>query len=358
MKQWEDLKASINRHFKGFDFVALQAAYAAAFAHTDLEEAPVWLMVTGCSSSGKTTIIVDCCLATLAHNRVLSQLNRNSFISGLRKDLGGASVLHELSPLPEGDGTHGILIFKDFTSILSLRPEEQRELLAQMREVYDGHFAPAKGTYVKPWEGKVTAIAVATGEVEAALDFQGAMGPRWVSIRMPRGDGEEAARSALAQGPLRTVVREVRKVATEFANCDRHWSSQVEVPDWLPAVCELTAISRRQVKRNYRGKIYGLGEAEQTPRMAIVSRRLAQGYKKAFGGDGWWLVRRILRDSIPLERRLVLDADGGFLCDVPGPAVLLHNTIEDLDALGLASERDGVIMVSDQVRGLIERGTG
>ena len=64
----------------------------------------------------------------------LSELTENTLLSGLdEKGKPEPSLLMKLKD--------EVLIFKDFTTILSMPRDRLRAILAQLREIYDGHIS-------------------------------------------------------------------------------------------------------------------------------------------------------------------------------------------------------------------------
>jgi hypothetical protein len=96
---------------------------------------PLWLLIAGAPSNSKTEVLrsldghPDCYF--------LSSLSSKTLVSGKETKGGG-----EPSSLPRL--TNKLLILKDFTSILSLRHGDQKEVLGQLREIADGQ-------YDRPW---------------------------------------------------------------------------------------------------------------------------------------------------------------------------------------------------------------
>lgn len=94
---------------------------------------PVWLMLVGPSSGGKTEILNA--LAMLRHVCLAAVLTEASLLSGTSKretaKEAKGGLLREIGPF-------GVLLLKDFTSILSMNRDPRAALLAALREIYDG----------------------------------------------------------------------------------------------------------------------------------------------------------------------------------------------------------------------------
>jgi hypothetical protein len=120
-------------------------------------------------------------------------------------------------------GDFGILVMKDFGSILSMRPDAKAEVLAALREVYDGAWTRHLGTEggrTLHWEGKVGLIFGSTGVIDAHHSVISGMGDRFLLNRM-KPDPAQFKRAlahmggypANAQAALRSCGGPVRPAA-------------------------------------------------------------------------------------------------------------------------------------------------
>lgn len=81
---------------------------------------PIWLLIIGGSSSGKSELINT--LNKVPFNTPISSMTENTFLSSMRSfDGKEMSLLHRI-------GTSGMITMKDYTSILSMR-SEKRDLI-------------------------------------------------------------------------------------------------------------------------------------------------------------------------------------------------------------------------------------
>src|SRR5207249_2972241 len=94
----------------------------------------------------------------------------------------------------------GILMCKDFGSVLSMPKETRGSVLAALREVYDGEwtrYVGADGGRLLHWKGKVGLVAGVTPTIDRQTAVMGAMGERLVLFRLPVVDAQEQGRKAL-----------------------------------------------------------------------------------------------------------------------------------------------------------------
>ena len=93
---------------------------------------PLWMLITGASSTAKTELLQA--LDKLPISFFISDLTMNTLVSGKK----GASLLPRLDKK--------IIVMKDFTTILSKRPDDLKIIMGHLREVYDGKFVKSYGT--------------------------------------------------------------------------------------------------------------------------------------------------------------------------------------------------------------------
>jgi hypothetical protein len=116
---------------------------------------PTWLGLIAPPSSAKTELINA--LIGLPFVVSASTLTPAGLLSGTpqRQQARGAKggLLKQVS-------NPGILCLKDFTSILTMRPDAKAEILGVLREIYDGHYVRRLGTdggRELEWKGKLGA---------------------------------------------------------------------------------------------------------------------------------------------------------------------------------------------------------
>src|SRR3989442_953664 len=66
-------------------------------------------------------------------------------------------------------GRAGIILIKDFTSMLSMNRDAQREIFAALRELFDGRWTRRLGVdggQELSWEGKVAIVAACTTSID------------------------------------------------------------------------------------------------------------------------------------------------------------------------------------------------
>ena len=172
----------------------------ASIIGTQVGDIPIWLMFVAPSGGGKSELISSLYDVKFPSQKkmvyIISELTSNTFISGLQRTGQETSFLHSMPNIGS------ILLFKDFTSMLSLGSEEKAKIFAQLREIYDGYYSKRTGNgggdEKSQWEGKIGAIAASTEVVyQNAGSLSSAMGDRFIMYQMKQPDRIEAARRAM-----------------------------------------------------------------------------------------------------------------------------------------------------------------
>lgn len=338
------LKAHLNQWFYNPDIEALEIALSIATSHYDLTAAPVWAFIVGPSGSGKTRIIIES-VAGLPDAHKMGDLTPQTFISGFAKRGHGQGFLKRL-------GSSGILLFKDFTTLMSKRAEARAEIAAQMRELYDGVFNKETGAGTsETWQGKVSVLAACTPAIERQWGVLRDLGERFVTVRWRREDGIISGRRALEQrfkdGSIDKTTRELAYNLVDPATLDK---TPIEIPESLSEpllhLAEMVAIARANVYReNGHGEITDIAEPESPARfakcLAVVLNGYARMLRRTPGLEDYRLVNRVAWDSIPAQRADILSSipiDGAAtfaeLTERTGiPETTLERQLENLAAL-------------------------
>jgi hypothetical protein len=344
---WKQLCAYLNEWYYKPDTEALAIALAAATAHYGITGDPVWLFVVGPSSSGKTGIVINA-LSALPSTHDMGDLTSKTFISHYDSKNKDSGFLHEM-------GESGILLFKDFTTILSKREDERNEITAQLREIYDGKFSRRTGVGGKSlWRGKVTVIAAATPAIERAWMVKRELGERFVMVKWPRSGHDEMAMTAHRQrGQERTIGARVRDLTKQFC-LDRQLAAATALPDklarQLAALSSMTAVLRASVTRNSSGarEVIDIPCPEEPGRLMKVLALLCSSHAALFehaepNEEDVAIARRVALDSIPDLRRKMIEsiplgakisrADLYRLTGIPPSSILW--AAQELEALGV-----------------------
>lgn len=156
---------------------------------------PVWIMIIGASSGGKTQIVKPISMSDTKFIHRVDDITENTFLSGMKSNDGSTSLLDKI-------GNHGIITISDFTVIMSKQAEARGAVLSQFRTLYDGEMTRHVGNNVKPlqWEGYMGIIAASTPSIYSEFEKVADMGERFIYYRMKDFDRSKATKLALTRG--------------------------------------------------------------------------------------------------------------------------------------------------------------
>ena len=192
------------------DYTPLYAVLGTVAANY-LEGDPVWLGVIGPPSSAKTEFLNA--TSMLPHVAQAATLTQAALLSGTPKKQQAAGAK---GGLLRQIGDFGIIILKDFGSILSMHTETRAEVLAALREIYDGawtRYLGSEGGKKLEWKGKLGLIFAGTGVIDAHYAVIGAMGDRFLLSRLAPTPGQTQFRRAL--GHTGSTTKQMRKELAE-----------------------------------------------------------------------------------------------------------------------------------------------
>lgn len=142
---------------------------------------PIWLILIGAPSSGKTETVLA--LTSVSGVKLVSTVTEGGLLSGTaRRDKAKDATGGLLEGLDSG-----LLLLKDFTSVLSLNNDTRLSLLAALREIYDGKWVRhvgVDGGRELAWEGKLGVVAASTGIIDRHHAVTSQMGERFLFCRL------------------------------------------------------------------------------------------------------------------------------------------------------------------------------
>jgi hypothetical protein len=205
---------------------------------------------------------------------------------------------------------NGILVIKDVTSILSADRNTRAQVLAAIREIYDGRYRREVGTdggQTLLWEGRITIVGACTTAWDSAHSVISIMGDRFVIIRIDSSDSESRRSSGLRA--IRNTGDELqmrKELAEVVGGLIAHASLKEtrltdEETDKLVNAADITTLARTAVEFDHQGDISMAHAPEMPTRFAkqltqIIRGGVAIGLPRE---QGMQLAIRCARDSIP-----------------------------------------------------------
>ena len=273
---------------------------------------PVWLLLVCAPSTGKTEILSAA--AGLSWVISAAKVTEASLLSGTSRREKAATAT---GGLLRQVGDFGVLLCKDFTSVLAQNKDARAEAMAALREVYDGDWHRPVGTdggKVLTWRGKCGLI----GGVTPALDQYGqvtsALGDRFVLLLLPDANVDAFGLAALHHGDHEREMR--KELAAALAGLVEHADIQhvnASRPEQdqrrLIALAAYTARARTPVVRDgYRHDVLYLPQVEGPGRLVKAYARLLGGFEAIGCADdtAWASLTRVAIDCAPALRTKVI----------------------------------------------------
>jgi len=200
-----ELKDVVRKYLLLDDYTVVDiivAVIVANFFKTD----PLWMLILGASSTAKTELLTA--LEGLPMTFFISDLTTNTLVSGKK----GASLLPRLNKK--------IIVMKDFTTVLSKRPDDLKIIMGQLREVYDGKFVKSYGTGdTVNWAGHVGFIGACTPVYDRKHGVISQMGERFLLYRnIIKNDFKPGIQALAGFGGELKMRSELKKAFTKFLN--------------------------------------------------------------------------------------------------------------------------------------------
>lgn len=207
MTPLDTMHATFTRWFgEDYDLDAIDVVVAAAAA-IRLDGDPLWVLLVGGPGNAKTETVAA--LAGTGAYVVSTIASEGALLSGTsrgeRADDATGGLLRQI-------GDVGVIVLKDFTSILSLPQSTRPGVLAALRETYDGHWVRsigADGGRNLEWTGRLCIIGAVTTAWDQTHATVSSMGDRFVLLRLDSIENRLAAgRQAIRNTGSETLMRQ------------------------------------------------------------------------------------------------------------------------------------------------------
>jgi len=346
---WKTFKTEFEKRLNLRDPNYLEIIFATALAHR-IHGDPPWLFWVAQSGGGKTEVLRT--FRDVPDTKYVESLTPKTLVSHFGSGIkGGGNRDYSLLPKLKDK----CLIIKDFTNILSMKFETRELIFSQLRSVFDGEYDTATGLGEKSYQAKFGIIAGVTPAIEKRRSFRGALGERFLMLKMfaDNQDARErkvrdAIRNAIAKPKLRI---ELKKLTTEMMasvplqHKDMEFKFNVsrDQHEWFARMSELLARMRGSVTRNgYKHEIIEEPDIELGTRIADQIMHLYVALRLLVDpDDALRATARVVKDSVPSVRAGIAEhayANGHFrvgdYSSVISPDALLRHA-GDLVALGV-----------------------
>lgn len=293
-----------------YDLDAFDVVLAAAAAER-LDGDPLWLLVISGSGNAKTETVQA--LAGAGAHVISTIQSAGALLSASPKK---ERTVESTGGLLRKIGDRGVLVIKDVTSILSMDRNGRAEVLAALREVYDGRWVRNVGTdggRTLEWCGRIAVVGAVTTAWDTAHAVVAAMGDRFVLLRLDSTQGRLAAgrRSIENTGheiEMRAALADAAAGVLATVDPAADYTLTSEEQDALLAAADLVTLARTAVERDYRGDVIDAHQPEMPTRFAKQLAQVMRGALAIGKGrpDALRLALRTARDSMPPLRLAIL----------------------------------------------------
>ena len=284
----------------------------AVAASEKLSGDPAWLLIISGPGNAKTETVQS--TSALGAHIISTIASEGALLSATsRKERSKAATGGLLRKI----GDRGILVVKDFTSILSTDRNTRTSVLAALREIHDGHWVRNVGTdggRTLTWSGRIVVIGACTTAWDQAHAVIAAMGDRFVLVRSDSSTGRiSAGTHAIRNTGVESTMR--KELADAVAGLISHIdpAQPCEVTDkeaeQILLAANIVTLARTGVEIDYRGDIIDAHMPEMPTRFARQLTQVLRG-ARAIGmsqQEAMALVIRCARDSMPPLRLAILE---------------------------------------------------
>lgn len=276
---------------------------------------PVWMFLVAASSSGKTELLRLPLLLPVAHKA--SNLRRSNLLSGsvTKNSDEDTGLLFRM-------GDFGVIVVEDLTTLIQTSRDALGEVLALMREIFDGNVVRHFGNAAKDevaWDGKAGFVGGVTPTIDRCHRLLTTMGDRFLMSRMSLdhdlmvAQGQKAVHRFGVPDDIRQHLAEETRdfllpITTKLRNAVLPLLP-LALADKLVAMATLACRLRAVTQRGSNGDVMGGYISEAPARMACQFSSLLCGHL-AIGltlEEAFQAVSHVARSSVPALRQQVFE---------------------------------------------------
>lgn len=310
-----ELWEAVDSYLEDVDRLPILVVLAAA-ATTALDGDPLWLLLVGAPSGGKTEAVR--LVERIANDSIDELTSPAALLSWSKgKNPTRTGLLSRITT------DRALVTIRDLSSLLAASDRGARdEVYGKLRTVFDGYCHREVGQHPPLiWRGRLTIVAAVTPAIDHYASHAQALGDRWLYLRLAGGDAEASLARALrvldadadAVDKARNRAQQVAETLVEAA---RRRVVDVQLsPAEQRALADAALVvsrARANVPRNGYGRreVEGVAVVEEPPRIARHLGQLVRGLV-SLGlepDDALAAGIRAAIESVPITRSRVLDA--------------------------------------------------
>lgn len=333
---------------------------------------PVWVMLVGSSSSGKTLLLEM--LGGLCPDEKLAVKDAEKRVHIVGAIKSPSALLSGVAKKDQGKGAtggllrqvgaRGMIVMTDFTGMLTLPREPLHEMIGALRYVFDGRYSRPLGTEggrVLEWKGRVGFLGASTPAIDRHSGLIGEMGERWVYYRFPETDGYgETVRMLKVRNP-QSMMEELRELVVQFFDTlELSWLADEETRalerteiDRLYAMAAFSVAARSGVPRDayQQSEIVDIASREGVPRLAGELGQLYLGMERIGieADERWRIIGKVAVDSVRQLRMAVINIMRTAKAGMPVKVTLVRDMLQ-------CGRKTAEITVEDLlVHGMVEK---
>jgi len=323
---------------------------------------PLWLFIIAPPGSTKTEIVRS---FSGDNFYTLDDLTSHTFISGLafgKKD----RTIRDLLPLLDKK----ILLMKDFTVVLDKNKDERKEILGQLRGIYDGYYEKKFGTKATKisYESRFGFIAGVTPVIDRYWKVMQQLGERFLKYRIHLDRKKATAKAYENSGKELRMRAEIQYCVKSFLK-GLNLQRKIKFPDEkyknaLVEMADFIATARTPVSG-------GDEEFEYIPEPELPTRLIKQLKKLAIclarvhkkeevEDEEIEIVRKVCLDTIPPDRLLVMEVikkgilpDAEMIADkigmTQGKTRIILENLERLKLIDIKTRVEGKNRINEYV---------
>ena len=321
---------------------------------------PLWICIQGPSSSGKTEVLRMLNKDPECH--FLYDLTGVSLFSGSNGARGGY--------IPREVGEKGLLVFPDFTTVMSKAKHILESIMSQLRVTFDGDASRITGmdtNRIEPWSGNVGVLLAVTDEIEKFKKRASSVGERFLYYRhfVPEFD----LINYRPKSNDADIYYELNNLVTISQDIEPlEWTDEMQLR--VNSAAQWIAMARSAVIRDTGTKdINYVSSPEEPYRINKQLRNLLNCLNKVHSGINgrtWAIFQEVVFSCVPSDRLEILHqihylstdnsiTQKSLQLSLQMGKSRLHYLIDDMYLQNLVSKEGDVIKLSEKFSNLLRQ---